>query len=367
MLLRQAWDRHVAALCVQTSASLGVMQPLYEAATAIAARWGGDASVLTGPPGGAEMAVVADIWAMSRNRLELDVFLKRHGFHGPAEGELSSKIWREDPAPLLAMVQAYRAKDESQNPARLESERRRRHASAERTVLAAAPPAIRPALRGVLRLIRTLLPMRGVAKRSFLQAFDVARATSRRLGELWAAEGYLDAPEDIFYLTYEELLVGPPPDARELIAQRRARHAVYREVELPPDWRGGATEILNAGGEGCAIDADITGIGVSAGVVEGRARVMATPDFTLVEPGEILVAPTTDPSWSSIMFIAAGLVVDIGGALSHAAVVAREMGQPCIVNTRTGTRKISTGDRIRIDGGTGVVTILDSAEPKGQA
>jgi pyruvate,water dikinase len=102
----------------------------------------------------------------------------------------------------------------------------------------------------------------------------------------------------------------------------------------------------------------MSGIGVSGGIVEGTARVLHTPDFGQVAPNEILVAPTTDPSWASIMFISRGLVVDVGGALSHAAVVARELGIPCVVNTRTGTRDIRTGDVLRVDGTTGIVEVL---------
>jgi pyruvate,water dikinase len=102
----------------------------------------------------------------------------------------------------------------------------------------------------------------------------------------------------------------------------------------------------------------LTGIGVSAGVVEGIVRVVTDPGFADVEPGEVLVAPTTDPSWASIMFVSTALVVDIGGALSHAAVVARELGVPCVVNTRSGTKALRTGDRVRVDGGKGTVEVL---------
>jgi pyruvate,water dikinase len=102
----------------------------------------------------------------------------------------------------------------------------------------------------------------------------------------------------------------------------------------------------------------VRGVGVSAGIAEGTARVVTDPTFAEVEDGEVLIAPTTDPSWSSIMFVAGALVVDIGGALSHAAVVARELGVPCVVNTRDGTSVIRTGDRVRVDGRTGTVRIL---------
>jgi pyruvate,water dikinase len=103
----------------------------------------------------------------------------------------------------------------------------------------------------------------------------------------------------------------------------------------------------------------VQGIGVSAGRIEGIARVVTDPAFADVEPDEILVAPTTDPSWASVMYISAGLVVDIGGPISHAAVVARELGLPCVVNTRSGTRDIRTGDRVRVDGQSGTVEILE--------
>jgi pyruvate,water dikinase len=105
----------------------------------------------------------------------------------------------------------------------------------------------------------------------------------------------------------------------------------------------------------------VEGVGVSAGVVEGLVRVVTDPSFDDVEPDEVLVAPTTDPSWASIMFVSSALVVDIGGPLSHAAVVARELGVPCVVNTRSGSRVLRTGDRVRVDGTTGRVEILERA------
>ena len=105
---------------------------------------------------------------------------------------------------------------------------------------------------------------------------------------------------------------------------------------------------------------EITGLGVSPGVVEGRARVVLDAAASELEPGEVLVCETTDPSWASLFLVASALVIDIGGALSHGAIVARELGVPCVINTRTGTRRLRTGDRLRIDGGAGLVTVLES-------
>ena len=106
----------------------------------------------------------------------------------------------------------------------------------------------------------------------------------------------------------------------------------------------------------------LRGIGASPGVVEGRVRVVHDPEDADVHDGEILVSATTDPSWAALMFISAGLIVDIGGTLSHAAVVARELGIPCVVNTKTGTRSLRTGDVCRVNGSSGLVEILQRAD-----
>ena len=105
-------------------------------------------------------------------------------------------------------------------------------------------------------------------------------------------------------------------------------------------------------------DGPVNGLGVSPGVVEGVARVVHEPGESELEPGEILVCQTTDPSWSAYFLLAGGVVIDIGGSLSHGAIVARELGIPCVINTLDGTRRLRTGDRIRVDGGTGRVERL---------
>ncbi len=105
----------------------------------------------------------------------------------------------------------------------------------------------------------------------------------------------------------------------------------------------------------------ITGLAVSPGVVEGRARVVLDAATSELEPGEVLVCETTDPSWASLFLVASALVIDIGGALSHGAIVARELGVPCVINTRAGTRSLRTGDLLQVDGNAGVVRVLESA------
>src|SRR5262249_37086857 len=172
----------------------------------------------------------------------------------------------------------------------------------EQEVLDALPPWRRPTSRLVLRLARTLLPQRGITKRAFLQGFDATRACARRLGELHVAAGRLDTVDDVFMLTAEELRAPTlPADARDVIARRRARHTWFGPLDPLPEWQGPPPRRPRGPAATCAEAADkhqMLGIGVSGGIVEGTARVLHTPDFEHVTPNEILVAPTTDPSWA---------------------------------------------------------------------
>jgi pyruvate,water dikinase len=211
-----------------------------------------------------------------------------------------------------------------------------------------------------LRLAGRYLPLRGVGKVAFLQGVDVTRMAARRLGALHVAAGRLDTPDDIFFLTLDELRDGWPNDARTLIAQRRAAHETYRGLDLPEFWVGMPEPAAPVAADPMS-DAVLHGIGASPGVVEGRARVVEDPAAAEVADGDILIARHTDPAWASLMFLSAGLVSDIGGLMSHTAVVARELGIPCVVNTRAAVRTLRTGDRIRIDGNAGTVELLGSA------
>ncbi len=357
-VFNEAYAQFQRCVYLQSMALFCAVQPMYDALTALTARTGiGDAPTLAGGYGGVpETEVVADLWRTAHGEIALAEVVARHGFHGPAEGELSGRVWREDPGPLERLIGDYATRPDPRERDALRLEAR---LALERDLLAAVPAVQRPAVKLLLANAARSIPLRGVSKTAFLQAFDVVRAAARRCGDLLASSGVLADPEDVFFLTDTELHA-VPPDVRELVALRRERHALYKTMRLPEAWVGVPTPVV-ASSESARVQS-LTGVGVSPGVVEGLARVVLDPSFDDVEPDEILVSPTTDPSWSSIMFISSALVVDIGGALSHAAVVARELGIPCVVNTKDGSRQIRTGDLIRVDGTAGTVEVLKPAE-----
>lgn len=333
-------------------------QPVYDQLSQLVARSGlGEVtSFMSGYGAHAESAIVTDMWAASRDRMTIEQVVRRHGYHGPNEGEISGRVWREDDTGLRKILEGYKGKGDDADPALGEARKRAERDELEKRLLAELPMRKRPAARLVMRLAAAIIPMRGVGKAAFLQSLDMARAAARRVGECLVVEGVLDDADDVFYLTVDEV-AAPPAGARDLVARRRERRAYYETLQIPAAWLGDPEPIARViSHERSDIDV-IEGVGVSPGFVEGAVRVVTDPDDD-VEPGEILVAKTTDPSWASIMFISGALVVDIGGALSHAAIVARELGIPCVVNTKVGSQQLRTGDMVRVDGSSGRVAIV---------
>lgn len=355
---RLAWRRFDRAVALQAMTTLAVVQPLYEAVETLTQRTGvGDTGVFSGSGSPEVAGLINGIWNASRGKCDINEVQRRYGYHGPAEGELKSETWREDPGPLIALLERYARLDDDADPGLADRAHRRRRAALTRELLGTLTPAKRPAALAILWLAARRIPLRGAAKESFLMAFDVARAAARRAGVCLAERGDIACPDDIFFLTTDEFLGRIPSNVRELIDERRTQRDLYQGYSaLPSHWTGSPPEVDHAD---LSVDSSIvSGIGVSPGVKVGTARVLTDPDFEEVEPGEILVATFTDPGWASVMFISAALVVDIGGALSHAAVVARELRLPCVVNTQNGTKLIRTGDEVRVNGQTGTVEIL---------
>lgn len=358
-LLEDALRMHQRCLSTQTLLTMAVCQPITDALLRVAANAGfSGAELMAGYGGHDETAAVTDMWLCSRGKLDLDTFLAKHGFHAWQEGELSARSWREDPTPVLSLIESYRGRGDDTDPAIAELQRMATREKLESSLLAALPHTRKPFAWLLLRLARSYVPLRGIAKGSFVQSLDVVRAAARRLGTLLRDRGALTSREDIFYLTLPELRAELPADVRALIVERKRERASYTTIELPTVWVGDAAPIESVP---IADDNMIVGSAASPGIVEGRARVVTSPDDAHIAEGEILVAHNTDPSWASLMFLSAGLVADIGGVMSHTAIVARELSLPCVVNAKLASKTLRTGDLIRVNGARGTVEVLERA------
>jgi phosphohistidine swiveling domain-containing protein len=316
-------------------------------------------TTVAGGYGTEEMDMANDLWATSRGRMTKEQFLGIHGWTVPLGMELSESSWRERPEALDGLLENYARLGPDDDPAVVARRRAQQREAAERHVLRALPIWRRPDARLTLKMANEYMQLRTIQKAANAVTWDVMRAAARRMGELLVADGRLDAPDDVFQLTAGELLDGPiPADAKALVAQRAAQHEEYLNLRLPSFWTGNPDPIPITD-DGPDPTATVSGVGVSPGIVEGPVRVVTSPTDAEVQTGEILVCETTDPSWIALMVVAAGLVIDVGGPVSHGAIVARELGVPCVINTRNGTTALRTGQRVRIDGTTGAVEILD--------
>jgi pyruvate,water dikinase len=199
-----------------------------------------------------------------------------------------------------------------------------------------------------------------MGKAAFLHTLDGGRCGARVAGRILVERGLLADPEDVFFLTLDEVTGTPDASFLEKTAERKANHERYLGLELPRAWNGVPEPIVVQAPES---DADrvtrLQGIGVVGQKVIGRARVVADPSAVEFEDGDILVCSMTDPSWTPLFMLADALVIDTGGQMSHGAIVARELGVTCVINTISGTRDIPEGAMIAVDGSTGLVEILE--------
>lgn len=357
---RERFEKIMTLHFLATFVGSGVADRLTESVTAA-----GDPGLvgrLLSGIGSDENDVADDLWELAHGGLDMATFLDRHGYHGPNEGQLDSPSWRERPEALDTRLAEFRAMgaDSPRAPRHRSAAQAQVRADAQRE-LAASMPAMKA--RIVSRLVpiaARFLVLREQGKAGYLMTFDVARSAARRLGGFLCDDGVLAAPDDVFFLTWDELSA-PPTDTRDLVAQRRKRHAERIPLRLPEAWTGVPEPIAvqTSTGARAAVGVQVTGIGACGGVIEGRARVVRDPLDIDLDEGDILVCEATDPSWISLFMVAAGVVTDLGGMLSHGAIVAREMGIPCVCNTKTASTTITDGQRIRLDGARGLVETLD--------
>lgn len=289
-------------------------------------------------------------------------FIETYGDRAVREAELATPRWREDPAPLLSMLRSALRGPESDPEAALA--RARKLADAELEALDAKLSVVESMLVRTLvsrsrRFHRLRERMRAWVTRVLGMIRIVALDVDRRLLRIDPSVGQGAA----FFCTFDELvtaLVIGKPDLGHLVRLRRAEHA--RDVarpDPPATFVGRPPPVVLP-----PVSAFVLrGLPASGGTVEGRARVLG-PGGSGAEKlvaGEVLVARTTDVGLSPLFLVAAGIVTELGGPLSHAALVAREYGVPAVVNAMGATTAIRTGDYVRVDGNRGVVERVDRA------
>lgn len=291
-------------------------------------------------------------------------FMDRHGHHCRGELELYNRRWFETPDYILKLVRSYVTQigeiDPVENYDKLVRERQQLEEQCRRKL---RNPVKRMIFNRVLVRSQKGSVFRENVKSEVIKLVVATRKILLELGKRLENKGVLKNQDDIFFLRLEEIepvVKGKADfDVHQVIAARRAEYNKNSTI-MPPDVIFGKCDPDKFVPE--AVDEDVeelNGVGVSPGVVTGKARVILRADADeQVLAGEILVAPFTDPGWTPYFVTAAAIVMDQGGILSHGSIVAREYGIAAVVNVESATKIIKTGQRIQVDGNRGIVSIL---------
>lgn len=291
-------------------------------------------------------------------------YMRKHGHHARGEFELYNARWCERPDYILSIVRSFMSALEQTNVVtawRERTEKRRQRVQECRARL--KNPLRRAAFNRLVTRAQHFVTVRENSKDHLIRLFMTWRRLLLALGDRLHAQGVLCRPEDVFFLTLAEMRAvaagASDGDTQARIELRKSEYESFRDITPPitvlgrfrpqtrPPVREDATaELLN-------------GLAVCPGIVQGKARVIqSVEDESNVLPGEILVAPFTDPGWTPYLVSSSGIVIDQGGLLSHGSIIAREYGIPTVVNVGPATRIIKTGDTVEVNGDQGTVRIL---------
>ena len=291
-------------------------------------------------------------------------FLKEHGHRAVREFDFSCPRWRDDPTFVYESVRNYLAHPSGQATPRQHYENQKKeHAQAKEDLRRGlhGHPLRRLLAAKLVRVIEERMPLREAFKFYTLygaaHARDLLLEVARRLVE----RGLLEKPDDYFFLSIpeiEKLSTGQLDQAwvREQVAVRRRELAANMRIDPPLIVRSDGKAVMRPAPAGQVMK----GAGASPGVVRGPARVLFDPtDGARLHTGEILVAKFTDPSWTPLFLTAAGLIMEVGGIVSHGAIVAREYGIPAVVGVKGATRILRQGERVEVNGSTGEVIRIE--------
>jgi rifampicin phosphotransferase len=297
-------------------------------------------------------------------RRAFETFVERYGMRGTGEIDVTRPRWREVPTQLVPAIEGHMKSAAPGQHRRdfLAGEREAESAAATLLTRLKATPLGFLKVRVMRRLIavyRSRIGLREHPKYYLVQILDLVKQGVLREADSLTEAGLLRSPDEIFWFSLAEIegiLTSRQVD-RATLGRRRERFALDATLRLP--------RVITSEGEiveappGAAVPAGaLAGSAASAGIIEGRARVVRKLEAAKLDKGEILVAPYTDPAWTPLFAIAAGVVTEVGGLMTHGAVVAREYGIPAVVGVDGATAAISDGDRIRVNGTEGYVEIL---------
>ena len=292
-----------------------------------------------------------------------DAFIDRFGARGPNEMELASPRYGEAPLLLVRQI-SFMAKAPPENDPKLAHER---HVIERRQAFAKLGGRLGWFSRRLLRFAHNWTEAfageRDTAKYHWVTATYAIRCGALARGDRLVAAGRLDSTDDVFHLTFNELDAADHDATFDVrtpaLERRRSFHKLAQQVKEFPhliDSRGRILRPAPTSEEGA-----LSGLGISPGVARGPIKVLENPYDKDVEPGDVLVAYTTDPGWTPLFINASAIILQIGGMMQHGGVVAREYGKPCVAGIEHVLTRFQDGQMVEVDGSTGTIRLLESS------
>ncbi len=303
---------------------------------------------------------------------QFDRFLDHYGHRGSHESDLAIPRYRENPTPLLQAIAGHVRAPSCPSPKAIITQQARDAEMArqafESQLTAWQRLTLLPRVRWTLHRLKQWYLWRERNRSESIRVGADIRQWHLVLAQRFVDRGWIDICDDYFYLLVREIdgaVANPEMCGRELkslVAERRRCRETWQHLEMPLFMRESELPMLMRHVNATLPSANVKqlyGLGVSAGQAEGEVVVLDSPDdFTRMKPGAILVAPATDPAWTPLFTLAAGVIVEIGGTGSHASTVAREYGLPALANVKNATRLLQDGMRVRLDASRGLIDIL---------
>jgi rifampicin phosphotransferase len=298
-------------------------------------------------------------------RNAIDAFLKNFGMRCAGEIDITKPRWQEKPATLIPVILGNIKNFEPNAGARKFDQGRHEALKKEQELLERLkqlPDGEEKAeeTKRTIDQMRAIIGYREYPKYGKVSRYFVYKQALLKEAERLVRAGVIQDKEDIYYLTFEELreVVGTHVLDQSTISKRKTEHKLFEKL-IPPRVMTSEGEIVTGKYKQEKLPAGaIAGLAVSRGIVEGRARVISRMEDANLDEGDILVTAFTDPSWTPLFISIKGLVTEVGGLMTHGAVVAREYGLPAVVGVDHATRLIKDGQRIRVNGTEGYVEIL---------
>ena len=300
----------------------------------------------------------------------LEEFLNGYEMRGVAELDIGRVRWRDQPVSIVRSLQSYLSiEDESRAPDRVfekgkDDALRTIDRLAESSTRVWGTPLAGRLVRFLGKRVRLLAGLRESPKFTMVRISGILRKALLDSGQELRDCGVLEQPDDLFYLTVRELktlAMGAPGDWKRLVRARRlAEQNESRRQPIPRLLLSDGTAFYAGITPEAGADANtLSGSGVSPGTAEGTVQVLFSPLEAGLEPGDILVCPGTDPSWTPLFLAAGGLVMEVGGMMTHGSVVAREYGIPAVAGVDRATERLQSGQTVRVDGSSGTIEIRD--------